>query len=178
MPWRAFPFASCPAGALGSRWPEVCRSSSSSKNELTRLLLEIPPPPAALYRGGCQSEALQLCRLAPRHVPMTSCRSRVGLPWRKLLRSWLSPTGFARASRSSTSWEVWGASSVGKANLRQRAALASLVRAYDRIPKCPTSVTAKSSVEHVLGHDPGYVDDLACCAHKVYQRGKRRCQLV
>ena len=71
-----------------------------------------------------------------------------------------------------------GASSVGKANLRQRAALASLVRAYDRIPKCPTSVTAKSSVEHVLGHDPGYVDDLACCAHKVYQRGKRRCQLV
>ena len=49
-----------------------------------------------------------------------------------------------------------------RTSLSQRLALAGLARDFACIPECPTDVTVKSSLEQVLGHGPGYVNDLAC----------------
>ena len=42
-----------------------------------------------------------------------------------------------------------------------RLALAVVAAEFDSLPDCPVGVTVQDAVTHVLGQDPGHVDDMA-----------------
>ena len=53
----------------------------------------------------------------------------------------------------------------------QRLTLASVALEFSSLPNCPAGVTVQDAVTHVLGREPGYVDDMATGKPALFKRG-------
>ena len=59
----------------------------------------------------------------------------------------------------------------GTPTLVQRLALVGVTSEFASLPNCPVGVTVQDAVTHVLGQDPGFVDDMATGKLVLFKRG-------